>query len=198
LGGRSSSNSSIRRLGCIARQTVIWTSTSRWPCSGFGASERRTSMVSALLPPARTKKPAPAKWAATSARTSGDVVRIRTGRSARFRYRQIGGTPLAGARRLRKGGGGLAVTGMDERKELVAAGYDDVAEEYARLERPGQAWPRLRVYQSRVPRVSHEIAAKATRWEDPKLRRRPVATHRKEAVWTKSAQRHTWPRSNLV
>jgi len=45
------------------------------------------------------------------------------------------------------------VTGMDERKELVAAGYDDVAEEYARLERPGQAWPRLRLLRDLLARL---------------------------------------------
>jgi cyclopropane fatty-acyl-phospholipid synthase-like methyltransferase len=42
---------------------------------------------------------------------------------------------------------------MDERKELVAAGYDDVAEEYARLERPGEAWPRLRLLRDLLPRL---------------------------------------------
>jgi cyclopropane fatty-acyl-phospholipid synthase-like methyltransferase len=42
---------------------------------------------------------------------------------------------------------------MDERKELVAAGYDEVAEEYARLERPGQEWPRLRLLRDLLARV---------------------------------------------
>jgi ubiquinone/menaquinone biosynthesis C-methylase UbiE len=42
---------------------------------------------------------------------------------------------------------------MDERKELVAAGYDEVAEEYARLERPGQEWPRLRLLRELLARV---------------------------------------------
>lgn len=42
---------------------------------------------------------------------------------------------------------------MDERKELVAAGYDDVAEEYARLERPGRAWPRLRLLRDLLARL---------------------------------------------
>jgi cyclopropane fatty-acyl-phospholipid synthase-like methyltransferase len=34
---------------------------------------------------------------------------------------------------------------MYERKKLVAAGYDEVAREYAALEHPGQEWPRLRL-----------------------------------------------------
>jgi cyclopropane fatty-acyl-phospholipid synthase-like methyltransferase len=45
------------------------------------------------------------------------------------------------------------VTGVDERRELVAAGYDDVAEEYARLERPGQVWPRLRLLRDLLARL---------------------------------------------
>ena len=31
---------------------------------------------------------------------------------------------------------------MDERTRLVAAGYNEVAAEYAQLERPGQEWPK--------------------------------------------------------
>jgi SAM-dependent methyltransferase len=37
------------------------------------------------------------------------------------------------------------VTLVDERKRLVAAGYDDLAAKYPSLERPGQEWPRRRL-----------------------------------------------------
>jgi cyclopropane fatty-acyl-phospholipid synthase-like methyltransferase len=42
---------------------------------------------------------------------------------------------------------------MDERKKLVAAGYDEVAREYAALERPGQEWPRLRLLRDLLARL---------------------------------------------
>jgi cyclopropane fatty-acyl-phospholipid synthase-like methyltransferase len=42
---------------------------------------------------------------------------------------------------------------MDKRKKLVAAGYDEVAREYAALERPGQEWPRLRLLRDLLTRL---------------------------------------------
>jgi SAM-dependent methyltransferase len=42
---------------------------------------------------------------------------------------------------------------VDERKQLVAAGYDEVACEYARLERPGREWPRLRLLRDLLARL---------------------------------------------
>jgi cyclopropane fatty-acyl-phospholipid synthase-like methyltransferase len=42
---------------------------------------------------------------------------------------------------------------MDARKRLVAAGYDEVACEYARLEQPGQEWPRLRLLRDLLARL---------------------------------------------
>jgi SAM-dependent methyltransferase len=42
---------------------------------------------------------------------------------------------------------------VDERKRLVAAGYDEVEAEYARLERPGQEWPRLRLLRDLLARL---------------------------------------------
>jgi SAM-dependent methyltransferase len=42
---------------------------------------------------------------------------------------------------------------VDERKQLVAAGYDEVAREYARLEQPGQEWPRLRLLRDLLGRL---------------------------------------------
>ena len=42
---------------------------------------------------------------------------------------------------------------MDERKKLVAAGYDEVAREYAALEQPGQEWPRLRLLRDLLARL---------------------------------------------
>jgi SAM-dependent methyltransferase len=45
------------------------------------------------------------------------------------------------------------VQGVDERKGLVAAGYDDVADQYAALERPGKEWPRLRLLRGLLARL---------------------------------------------
>lgn len=42
---------------------------------------------------------------------------------------------------------------MDERKRLVAAGYDAVADAYAELERPGLEWPRLRLLRDLLGRL---------------------------------------------
>jgi cyclopropane fatty-acyl-phospholipid synthase-like methyltransferase len=42
---------------------------------------------------------------------------------------------------------------VDERKELVAAGYDEVGAEYARLEQPEQAWPRIRLLRDLLSRL---------------------------------------------
>ena len=44
--------------------------------------------------------------------------------------------------------------GVDERKQhLVAAGYDEVAEQYAALEQPGAEWPRLRLLRGLLARL---------------------------------------------
>lgn len=42
---------------------------------------------------------------------------------------------------------------MDERGRIVAAGYDAVANEYAALEQPGKAWPRLRLLRNVLTRI---------------------------------------------
>jgi len=42
---------------------------------------------------------------------------------------------------------------VDERGRIVAAGYDAVANEYAALEQPGKAWPRLRLLRNVLTRI---------------------------------------------
>jgi SAM-dependent methyltransferase len=56
--------------------------------------------------------------------------------------------------RLRKGGGGLRLPPMDERRMIVATGYDALAAQYAALEKPGHEWPRLRLLREALGRIA--------------------------------------------
>ncbi|MDQ3894401.1 MAG: class I SAM-dependent methyltransferase, partial [Actinomycetota bacterium] len=58
----------------------------------------------------------------------------------------------------------------DERKTLVAAGSDEVADAYAALEQPGKEWPRLRLLRDLLARTAARIVRPR-----PRLRQRVPA-----------------------